>query len=163
MGFNYVSVSWERAACASSDRNDFFPDFRTARSAGAADHIAKVSAQYCDRCPIKSDCARYAESTPGVVGIWGGRYFTLATPARAEQPSAFNLVVEYLRENLTTKGGFLHQPHIAKTCDISVRQVGRILMRLRAMGAITTSYCGHHGTRYQLLAPFASLEGKMAL
>jgi len=56
-------------SCAEVDPELFFPDNTRDRKA-----VAKAK-QVCMACPLFTACLEYAKSTPGLVGIWGGKLF----------------------------------------------------------------------------------------
>lgn len=55
-------------ACLSADPDLFFPISFSEASAGQV-NWAKA---YCARCPVRSECTRFALDHPDVQGIWGG-------------------------------------------------------------------------------------------
>lgn len=57
-------VAW--AACAGLEGFcDEYPHHRDDRS---------MLARICQHCPVRADCASYADSEPGVWGWWGGEW-----------------------------------------------------------------------------------------
>lgn len=54
--------------CAQTDRDIFFP-------VGRADPNKKLAIAMCNRCPLLSACDKYAQNTPGLYGIWGGKEY----------------------------------------------------------------------------------------
>jgi hypothetical protein len=54
--------------CAQTDRDIFFP-------VSKADPNKKLAIAMCNRCPLLSACDAYAEKTPGLYGIWGGKEY----------------------------------------------------------------------------------------
>ena len=54
--------------CAQTDRDIFFPVSR-------GDPNRKLAISICKACPLLSRCNKYAETTPGLSGIWGGKEY----------------------------------------------------------------------------------------
>jgi hypothetical protein len=54
--------------CAQTDREVFFP-------VSKADPNRKIAIAMCKACPLLSACKSYAENTPGLYGIWGGKEY----------------------------------------------------------------------------------------
>ena len=54
--------------CAQTDEKIFFP-------VGKADPNKKLAIAICKACPLLSACKSYAETTPGLYGIWGGKEY----------------------------------------------------------------------------------------
>ena len=54
--------------CAQTDREIFFP-------VGKGDPNKKIAKALCQACPLLSACNEYAENTPGLYGIWGGKEY----------------------------------------------------------------------------------------
>lgn len=54
--------------CAHFDREIFFPDSKN-------DPNKKTAIALCKACPLLSACSKYAETTPGLYGIWGGKEY----------------------------------------------------------------------------------------
>ena len=54
--------------CAQTDREIFFP-------VSKADPNKKLAIAMCKACPLLSACSKYAEITPGLYGIWGGKEY----------------------------------------------------------------------------------------
>jgi len=54
--------------CAHTDREIFFP-------VGKDDPNKKIAKATCQACPLLSACHEYAENTPGLYGIWGGKEY----------------------------------------------------------------------------------------
>jgi hypothetical protein len=54
--------------CAQTDREIFFPS-------GKGDPNKKLAKDICQACPLLSACHEYAENTPGLYGIWGGKEY----------------------------------------------------------------------------------------
>ncbi len=54
--------------CAHDDREIFFP-------VGKGDPNKKLAIAMCKACPLLSACNNYAETTPGLYGIWGGKEY----------------------------------------------------------------------------------------
>lgn len=55
----------DSALCAQADPETFFPP-----RVGA---LANVEAKrICNRCPVQTECLRYAVERPDLAGIWGG-------------------------------------------------------------------------------------------
>jgi WhiB family redox-sensing transcriptional regulator len=59
---------WSLAACQSADPDLFFP---IATSGPALKQVAGAKA-VCARCPVRTDCLRYALAADPLQGIWGG-------------------------------------------------------------------------------------------
>jgi hypothetical protein len=63
--FEYVDTSWQKyAACAGADLNLFFP---------ARGESRKKAKEYCDVCPVETECLIYRMLTNTEYGFWGGR------------------------------------------------------------------------------------------
>lgn len=60
---------WSRSACRAEDPELFFP---AARSVTLFVQLAKAKA-ICGRCPVSSECLRYALATGQQHGVWGGK------------------------------------------------------------------------------------------
>jgi hypothetical protein len=60
--------SWHtRGACVGAPLRDFFPD----RGGTTASRVTIQN--YCDHCPVRIECLRYAMACgPMLTGIWGG-------------------------------------------------------------------------------------------
>jgi WhiB family transcriptional regulator, redox-sensing transcriptional regulator len=58
----------EDAACRSCSPDLFFP----AGTTGAAEHEIVAAKAVCARCPVQSQCLRFALRTGQAYGIWGG-------------------------------------------------------------------------------------------
>jgi hypothetical protein len=54
--------------CAQTDREIFFP-------VSKADPNRDIAIATCKACPLLSACGKYAENTPGLYGIWGGKEY----------------------------------------------------------------------------------------
>jgi hypothetical protein len=54
--------------CAQTDREIFFPISK-------ADPNRALAIATCKACPLLSACKSYAENTPGLYGIWGGKEY----------------------------------------------------------------------------------------
>jgi len=54
--------------CAQTDREIFFP-------LSKADPNKKLAIAMCKACPLLSACNEYAEKTPGLYGVWGGKEY----------------------------------------------------------------------------------------
>jgi hypothetical protein len=54
--------------CAQTDGEIFFP---TSKS----DPNTPKAIAMCKACPLLSACREYAETTPGLYGIWGGKEY----------------------------------------------------------------------------------------
>ena len=54
----------ERAACAETDPEAFFPEKGTSTRPGK---------RICNNCPVRTDCLDYALARPELHGIWGGK------------------------------------------------------------------------------------------
>lgn len=54
---------WERAACAGSDVNLFYPETGETMAPGLS---------VCRRCPVRKPCLREAVDRNDHYGIWGG-------------------------------------------------------------------------------------------
>lgn len=61
-----MTGAWrERAACAGTDPEQFFPAFPSRGTAAAAREL-------CASCPAVRSCLEYALADESIVGIWGG-------------------------------------------------------------------------------------------
>jgi len=54
--------------CAQTDREIFFPLSKN-------DPNKKLAIAMCKACPLLSACSEYAEKTPGLYGVWGGKEY----------------------------------------------------------------------------------------
>jgi WhiB family redox-sensing transcriptional regulator len=54
--------------CAQTDPEIFFPDTKK-------DNNKDIAIALCKACPVLSACKSYAENTPGLYGIWGGKVY----------------------------------------------------------------------------------------
>jgi WhiB family transcriptional regulator, redox-sensing transcriptional regulator len=59
---------WSLAACQQADPDIFFPVSGTGPSRAQLMGAKAV----CARCPVRSDCLRYALAAGPVQGVWGG-------------------------------------------------------------------------------------------
>jgi WhiB family transcriptional regulator, redox-sensing transcriptional regulator len=59
---------WSHAACQYADPDLFFP---IAASGPALKQVSGAKA-VCARCPVRTDCLRYALDAGSLQGIWGG-------------------------------------------------------------------------------------------
>jgi len=68
--YDWDNESWrDRAACAHTDPDRFFPSGNTGE---AISHIEAAKA-VCRVCPVKEACLQFALETNQEAGIWGGR------------------------------------------------------------------------------------------
>ena len=54
--------------CAQTDSEIFFPVLKK-------DPNTRLAIKLCKACPLLSACKSYAETTPGLHGIWGGKLY----------------------------------------------------------------------------------------
>jgi hypothetical protein len=54
--------------CAQTDPEMFFPVSKN-------DPNTRIAIKLCKACPLLSACKAYAETTPGLYGIWGGKRY----------------------------------------------------------------------------------------
>lgn len=67
MSFQYD----ETPACSTiGDPDYFFPD-----SPKDIRERLPLAKKICDACPVLAACSMYALNTPGLVGIWAGKYY----------------------------------------------------------------------------------------
>jgi WhiB family transcriptional regulator, redox-sensing transcriptional regulator len=65
---DHLADWWSLAACQHADPDLFFPV-----SGMGPDRAQLVGAKaVCARCPVRSDCLRYALAAGPVQGVWGG-------------------------------------------------------------------------------------------
>ena len=64
---------WERAACRGLNTNLFVTNDRP-----PADRLA-AALEVCGRCAVVAQCRHDADTTPGTVGVWGGRVYGIRT------------------------------------------------------------------------------------
>ena len=65
---DHLAEWWSLAACQHADPDLFFPV--SGMGPGRAQLVGAKAV--CDRCPVRSDCLRYALAAGPVQGIWGG-------------------------------------------------------------------------------------------
>ena len=68
-----TSPWWERAACRGLNVNLFVTSDRPPQSR------IEAALEVCGRCPVRVACRADADSTPGTVGVWGGRVYGIRT------------------------------------------------------------------------------------
>jgi hypothetical protein len=58
-------------ACSTiGDKDYFFPEGKKE----LREHLA-IAKKICASCPVLSACTSYAQNTPGLMGIWAGKYY----------------------------------------------------------------------------------------
>lgn len=55
--------------CAQIDPETFFPDGRLRNKEALAE-----AKSLCKRCPILNACKEYSQATPGLYGVWAGKW-----------------------------------------------------------------------------------------
>jgi WhiB family transcriptional regulator, redox-sensing transcriptional regulator len=75
----------DRAACKGTDLSLFFPapPAPTGRKAAPAADITEAVA-YCRRCPVRDECARFAEANDIQIGVWAAKNRDTRKRARRE-------------------------------------------------------------------------------
>jgi hypothetical protein len=92
---------WENAACKDADSRIFFDPF-----------LAGEAGEYCDRCPVRSECLKEASEKP-TIGFFGGKWFDLYGIELRES------VKEEYRSLIhgTDQGYYLHRRLSEKACE----------------------------------------------